>query len=256
MRRFAELTWVELDTMDRNKTTVLLPVGSVEQHGHHLPLGTDDLVLVEVLKQAESLQCELRKKNKANPSLQEILCLPPLLYGNSHEHLNFPGTVSLSCRTLAFVIEDVISSLAMHGFKKLIIFNSHGGNTSLINAYAQEWEQRFGVAVFLLSLWSESFDMEGEDSIFSSPARSDIHAGERETSLILHYRNELVRKEKIDEHWSNDINFQPYYSGWQTENISPGNGTLGQPHLATVEKGRSYASFLAEKLIELIEKII
>ncbi|HNZ63435.1 MAG TPA: creatininase family protein [Bacillota bacterium] len=249
MDNLSEFTWADIDKIDRSRSLILFPIGAFEQHGRHLPLGTDNLILMEVLKQAQSI-CQ--RNSMHNNLLKNILCLPPLLYGNSHEHLSFPGTVSLNCRTIASIIENVIESLSIHGFKKLVVFNSHGGNTDLINACSQEWEQKYGTKVFLISLWSNTFSSSENTHIFESCSLSDIHAGERETSLMLFYRENLVKKDEISANRCNELDFQPYYSGWQTGELSPDNGTIGNPCLASVEKGQTYASLLAEQLVDIL----
>lgn len=248
---FEMLTWQEIAEIDRCTAFPLLPIGSVEQHGPHLPVGTDDIILMNVLERAKTLIKEGPERGS-----HRLLVMPPILYGNSHEHLAFPGSISLSCHTLVSVIEDILECLSRYAFRRLIIFNSHGGNTALVHAYSQEWEARFGIQVFLLSLWSASFSLPEDGELFSSPPTSDYHAGERETSLIQYYEPDAVREENITEALSNEVTFRSYYSGWQTGDISPGNGTLGQPILAHAGKGKQCAELLAKKLVSLIDEIM
>lgn len=246
---YDSLTWADFANMECSKCIPILPIGSVEQHGPHLPLATDDIILIHVLEQTKKI------RNDSGGELPQFLAMPPILYGNSHEHLAFPGSISLSCRTIVMIIEDILECLVRYGFRKLVVFNSHGGNTSLIHAYSQEWEARFGIKVYLISLWSETFALAEDDSLFSSPASSDIHAGERETSLIQYYTPDAVRTERITGELSNDIQFASYYSGWLTHEISFENGTIGQPELANADKGEQWARLLAEKAATLLTEI-
>lgn len=258
IREFYKMTWLDIKNIDKDKACILLPIGSLEQHGPHLPLGTDDLILTNVMRgilKAESSR-EKTDSRLHIGSGNEVLCLPPLLFGNSHEHYSFPGTVSLTCNTLVKIVEDILASISEHGFKRLIVFNSHGGITDLIKAYAQEWEQHFSVKVYLISLWSGLYDDKNEDSIFVSDANVDIHAGERETALLMHYDANLVKEDMISADTTRDVKFKAYYTGWQTDEISTGNGTLGYPLYATAEKGEKYARFLVERTRELIYEIL
>lgn len=253
-----KMTWFDVKDIDRDKACFLLPIGSTEQHGPHLPLGTDDLTLTKVLQgviEADASRIMTDPDSIVGAEI-DVLCLPPILFGNSHEHYSFPGTISLSCSTLVKIVEDVLASISEHGFKKMIVFNSHGGNTDLIKAYAQEWEQRFSVKVYLISLWSSLYDDESEPPIFVSDVNIDIHAGERETALLMHYNANLVRDDLITADITRDVSFKAYYSGWQSDEITSGNGTLGYPIHATKEKGEEYAQYLVERTTDLIYEII
>lgn len=256
IRELNRITWRDVEALNPEKTYFLLPIGSVEQHGPHLPLGTDDLILTNVLSGVLETNDSMNKGLDADTKESEILCLPPLLFGNSHEHYSFPGTISLSCNTLVSILEDVLASISEHGFNKLIVFNSHGGNTDLIKAYAQEWEQRFSVKVFLISLWSSLYGESDEPSIFVSDANVDIHAGERESSLLMYYDEDVVMADLISSDISRDVSFQPFYSGWQTDEISTNNGTLGYPEHASKQKGAKYAQYLVDRTIELLNIIV
>ncbi|RKX99981.1 creatininase family protein, partial [Candidatus Poribacteria bacterium] len=105
-------TWEEVK--EANVEIAILPIGSIEQHGRHLPLGTDWLI-------ADRLARELGERLNA-------YVLPALPYGNSQEHMGFPGTIPLRPQTLALVIEDIILSLRHHGIKKVVVLSTHGGN--------------------------------------------------------------------------------------------------------------------------------
>ena len=109
-----ENTWKELH--EARVTTAIVPFGAVEQHGHHLPLGTDWLIADQMGRAlAEALG-------------EDVLLLPAMPFGNSREHMAFPGTITLRPATLAAVLEDIVESLRHHGIRTVIVFSAHGGN--------------------------------------------------------------------------------------------------------------------------------
>jgi creatinine amidohydrolase len=119
--RWEELSVPEIETLDRDRTVLLLPLGSVEQHGRHLPVGTDTMLASAVSAAA----------SKRLP--ERIAVLPPSWYGFSPHHMHFPGTVTLRANTLLSVVEDIVGSLVAHGFKRVVLVNGHGGNIGLVD---------------------------------------------------------------------------------------------------------------------------
>lgn len=232
-----QYTWDELADMDPESVSYLLPISSLEQHGRHLPMGTDDFILQCVLKELAH-----RSEIQAN-----ILCLPILHYGNSHEHLAFRGVVSLSCQTIVSVVRDLLTCMKAHGIKRLVILNSHGGNSDLLNAYAQEWEAEFGIRIYAIHLWSASL-FQGAELPVQTPLSLDIHAGEMETSILEYGMPEVVRNEKIDARFDTKIHLKSYYPGWNSADLSPENGVIGCASLATEEKGRQLISYIGDKI--------
>jgi len=120
-RNFVYLTWKQVDALSREDTLLVLPTAAVEQHGHHLPLATDTLLNNFMLGKA----LELLHRD------MPVYALPPVCYGKSNEHIGFPGTLSVSAATFMAVVRDIGASVASAGFKKLVLFNTHGGNAAL-----------------------------------------------------------------------------------------------------------------------------
>ena len=119
-RNFAYLTWTQVDSLPRDKTLLVLPTAAIEQHGPHLPLATDTLINSILLGAA------LARLEQETP----VYALPAVCYGKSNEHVGFPGTLSVSSSTFMAVLRDLGASIAASGFKKLVLFNTHGGNSS------------------------------------------------------------------------------------------------------------------------------
>src|SRR5580693_705132 len=119
-RNFAYLNWKQVDALPRETTLLVLPTAAIEQHGHHLPLATDALINNLLLGRALELL----------PSDRPVYALPPVHYGKSNEHLGFPGTLSVSAPTFMAVVRDIGASVASSGFRRLALYNTHGGNSS------------------------------------------------------------------------------------------------------------------------------
>ena len=139
-RNFAYLTWKQVDALPRAKTLLVLPTAAIEQHGHHLPLATDTLINNLVLGKALAQV----------PAELPIYALPPVCYGKSNEHIGFPGTLSVSAQTFMAVVRDLGASIAAGGFKKVVLYNTHGGNTSLVDVLARDLRAEFGLRTFSL----------------------------------------------------------------------------------------------------------
>ncbi len=230
-------TWEEIAAMDPADTTYVLPISSLEQHGRHLTLGTDDFIL----------QCALKELYGKQEITSNMLCLPIIHYGNSHEHLDFRGVISFSCDTIVSILRDVLSCMKRHGVKKLVVINSHGGNTALLEAYAQEWEVEYGVKVYTISFWSPSF-FRGAALPIETPLSQEIHAGELETSVLQYGMPDTVREDKIDPKWDRPVELTDYYAGWSSAALSPDNGVMGVPSKASAEKGEALTRYIGEKI--------
>lgn len=236
------MTWKEVENLDKD-VPFILPISALEQHGHHLPLGTDDLILNYLLNGL-----------KGNDLLvPDFYLLPTVHYGNSAEHLDFPGTVSLSPLAVEEIVESVLVSLSMHGFEKLIIINSHGGNSALLQGMAQEWRRRFNMKVYNIDLWSAGF-FEGAEDYLDTSVKEDIHAGEIETSLLQYFCHQLVREDEIGE--SKDVFFEiPSYNYcWNTLDISM-TGVLGGASMGSKEKGEKIYNYTLDKLVDYLLEI-
>jgi creatinine amidohydrolase len=139
-RDFSYLSWKQVDALPRDTTLLVLPTAAIEQHGHHLPLATDTLINNLMLGYA------LAKL----PADAPVYALPPVHYGKSNEHIGYPGTLSVSSATFMAVVRDLGSSVASAGFRKLALYNTHGGNTSLVDVMARDLRAEFGLRTFAM----------------------------------------------------------------------------------------------------------
>jgi creatinine amidohydrolase len=248
-RNFAYLNWRQVDALPRESTLLILPTAAIEQHGHHLPLATDTLINNLLLGHA------LRKL----PVELSVYALPPVHYGKSNEHIGFPGTLSLSSSTFMSVLRDLGSSLSKAGFQKLVLYNTHGGNASLIDVMARDLRAEFGLRTFAL-YGSGGIEFEG----LSAQERAyGFHAGEVETSLLLAAVPELVdRSAYTANHIANIGNPDllrpenaPATFAWLTRDIAP-SGVMGDPRPSSAENGARWLEEAATRLAEALQAMI
>ena len=166
----------------------IIGIGAIEQHGTHLPLGTDSLGAREFIHQVAS---------KTNS-----VCIHPCWPGYSPHHMAFPGTITFSEDTLLGVLLDTVESLAAHGVKRIILINHHGGNTNIMKLAAQVAKKEFNVMV---ATPEGPRDTELAKKILYRVQRYfEVHSGPRETSYALHYFPELVEMWRLDD-WENGV---------------------------------------------------
>jgi creatinine amidohydrolase len=240
-RNFAYLTWKQVEALPKDETLLILPTTAIEQHGHHLPLATDTLTNNLFLGHALALL----------PKDLHIYALPPFCYGKSNEHIGFPGTMSLSASTFMAVIHDIGASVAASGFKKLVLYNTHGGNTSLDDVMCRDLRAEFGLRTFFLS-GSGGAKFEG---INPQERAYGFHANEFETSVLLYGTPDLVHTDKYTSNYIADINNPqpllpengPATFAWLTRDIAE-SGVLGDPTPSTAENGERWTKTAAEKV--------
>ena len=244
-RNFAYLTWMQVDALPRESTLLVLPTAAVEQHGHHLPLATDTLINNLLLGKALELV----------PAELPIYALPPICYGKSNEHIGYPGTLSVSSSTFIAVIRDLGASLTAGGFQKLCLFNTHGGNTSLVDVMARDLRAEFGLRTFSL------FGSPGVnfDTVSKQERTYGFHAGEIETAYLLYGTPELVRTDQYTSNYIARVDqpelLKPEGSSanfaWLTRDIAP-SGVMGDPSNATAENGERWVNEAATKIAEIL----
>jgi creatinine amidohydrolase len=247
-RNFAYLNWKQVDALPRESTLLVLPTAAIEQHGHHLPLATDTLINNLLLGHA------LRKL----PPGLSVYALPPVHYGKSNEHIGFAGTLSVSATTFMAVVRDVGSSLAKAGFQRLVLYNTHGGNTSLVDVMARDLRAEFGLRTFALH-GSGGICFEGLDP---QEKAYGFHAGEVETSYLLASVPELVDRSAYTANYIADIakpatllpENAPAVFAWLTRDIAS-SGVLGDPRPASAEKGARWIEEAAGRLASALEEM-
>ena len=251
---WANLKWGDVAGRDMAQAIAVLPVAAVEQHGPHLPLGTDAMIMAGYLARVRA------RAPQALPNI-DVLLLPGLMTGTSHEHMDFPGTLSLSPQTLLSVIADLGASVARSGCRKIVLLNSHGGNSAALDIAALELRRLHRMLAVTVS-WSRFGYPEG---LFSAQEiRHGIHGGDIETSLMLAFRPDLVRMELAGEFTPASVAMEreftwlnagrPAAFGWMAQDLSA-SGAMGNASLASAQKGESAASHGVTAFAELLRDI-
>lgn len=226
--------------------TVIIPVGSNEQHGKHLPVSTDALLG----KRLGALVAE---------RLGNTMVAPTIAVACSKHHMDFPGTITLRSEVLIEILRDYCQSLAHHGFKNIVILPTHGGNFAPVQqAYEQLKAETPGANLVaytdLDGFIRVMFDSSAKFGVSKEAAGS--HSGEWETSAAMAMRPDLVHPERIETGYVGDglaVTSRVFQEGMKA--VTP-NGVIGDPHGASAERGEVYLKDLAEAVADVIRELM
>lgn len=248
--RYEEYTWPEIRQAVEQNRVAVLPVGTVEQHGPHLPLVTDVLTATEMSRRAVERM----------PG--EAVLMPSVYYSFNEHHLDFPGTIAVEGPTIINYVTDIGKSLAHHGFRKILLVNGHGSNVPFLDVAARNITNHSDAICAMVSWWSliprELLTKLRESEFPGGMA----HGCELETSVLLYLRGDLVQFEKAHR----DINFQKTeFFYWDLASPSPvvfqeffsrysKSGTVGDPTKATREKGEQFVEAVVSRMVNLLRE--
>jgi creatinine amidohydrolase len=241
--RLYKLTRPEIEEYLKENEVVLLPVGSTEQHGKHMAIDTDAYTAHEI---------SMRVAEKTG-----VLVAPTVSYGYSPHHMNFKGSVTLTFQTLVNVLKEVCESLIHHGFNKIVIMNGHGGNTNPIAQALKEIQDETGVRVYSVMVYPSpnGFGAEGTKVI---EQEGGGHACELETSVGL-YLGQRILMDSAEDWTPENTSINPKYrrkvaAAYMFDEVTS-IGSLGDPTLATKEKGKILVESVVKDLAEFIEDL-
>lgn len=245
-RDWADFRAPDFAGIDPMKTIAVLPTAAIEQHGPHLPVGTDTLI-------GQGMLDELRRQA---PGDLDLRILPLQAVGKSNEHLWAAGTLTLTAATALAVWTEIGLSVARAGIRKIAIVNSHGGNLDLLSILSRELR----VQADMLAVKCQWGAFGTPEGLFSTQEKTyGIHGGDVETSLMRHFRPETVDMEQASDFRSTAETslispIGPVSYGWIASDLNP-DGTVGEAHLATAEKGASTALHQVAGFVALLRKM-
>lgn len=249
--RYEEFTWPEIREAVAQNRVAVLPVGTIEQHGPHLPLLTDVITATEMSRRAVAAMPE------------EAVLLPSVYYAFNEHHLDFPGTIAVRGDTFINYVTDIGTSLAHHGFKKILLVNGHGSNVPFLDIAARNITNHSAAICAMVPWWNlvpKTLIAEVRESEFPGGM---AHGCELETSVLLYLAGNLVQMDKAEKdmpvqrseffYWDlqapSPVFFQEFFSRYSR------TGTSGDPTKATEEKGRRFVEAVVANMVRLIRDL-
>ncbi len=241
------MNWENLTAPDFKKAVeecgvCVVAFGVLERHGNHLPLGTDFLNGHKLCTKAASIE--------------KAVVFPPFYFGQIYEARCFPGTIAIDSKILYSLIQNIFEEISRNGFKKIILYNAHGGNDALLKYLCQcQLEKEYPYSLYLFSPYTEE-----RSKLYKEVCDSTVHghACECETSISLYNHNELVKMEAIDKetflplrklsHIDNLFTGLSWYSNYPTHYV-------GDAKVATYEKGEKLFEYDARALAKFIKQV-
>ena len=244
LMQLTDLNWPQVQALSKD-TPVVFPIAALEQHGGHLPLFTDSMLLGEIIRLA------------AERLGDRVLFAPLMWLGNSDHHLDFPGTLSAAPRVYLDLLGGLLENFIQHGFRRLVFINGHGGNDVPGKQTVFEIRQRHRERNDLLLLFATYWHLGAKPWEIEPQLRQRQmgHACEWETSMILRLAPHLVAdvKKLVSVPFGNP--FEPATRGWiTTDRTVPGH--IGDPQFATAEKGEVLFHAFADDVVALLERVV
>lgn len=236
-----EMTWEEVGEALKEAKVAVIPVGSMEQHGPHLPLQSDTVFVLYICRKA------------AEEVYPIALVTPPVSIGISRHHIKFPGTLTLRHETLIDLLMDVGWSLKQHGVKKVALINGHGGNNPVVKIAARKMFDELGLLTASLSYWELLPIDKAEEIIDTFRVGHAGHACEFETSLSYVIQPESIRKERIGQ--SEEMEPLPYqgFLSLSMLEMSKTGVPRGDPRKASREKGEKILGIIIREMAAFLK---
>jgi creatinine amidohydrolase len=241
--KFAEMTFPELAEVSRMETVVLVPIAACEQHSLHLATITDTVLVTGV---ADGVEARLREK---------VLQLPTLWLGASHHHLRFGATLSVDADTHATLLAELLQPILEENFDRILILNGHGGNIDTMQVALRVLQPHYPETILAAASY---WDLAAPElaALAEGPRKSMGHACEFETSMMLHLRPDLVRRDQIkDDPEKTDPKLRGLYLCEDMYQRTD-HGCVGYPQLASAEKGKRFLEVAIDRTVAVIEALL
>ncbi len=239
----AEMNWPAVAALSKD-TPVVLPLAALEQHGHHLPVFTDSLLVGEIVRRAER---ELHDR---------VLFAPVMWLGNSAHHMDFAGTMTASPRVYIELVSDMVENFLAHGFRRIVLVNGHGGNNvpgqQALFEVRQRHRQRDDLLLLFACYWALGGKPNDADRSIEQQAMG--HACEWETSMILALQPRLVGNYQAAAAVDPAGPFDPAQRAWTTKDRTS-IGHIGNPRVATASKGEAILATFTADVVRLLERV-
>ena len=250
-RLWSDYTSEAFSRLDRDRTIAVLPVGATEQHGPHLPMSTDTATIDGVVA------ATITKLPDALP----VLFLPTVAYGKSNEHSRYPGTLTVSATTLTSLWMEIGACVAASGVRKFVMFNSHGGQMSVMDIVARDLRERHD----LMAVAANWYTLGLPNGMFDErEMKHGIHAGDLESSIMMALAPAHVRMDKARDFSSltetmarenRSLSITPSGKlGWQIQDLNPA-GAAGNAAIASADKGLAVVDHVSSRFVELLQEI-
>jgi creatinine amidohydrolase len=250
-RYWSDLTSEAFSHLDRSRLIAVLPVGATEQHGPHLPMSTD----------TATIDGMVRATIPHLPGDLPVLFLPTVAYGKSNEHSRYPGTLTVSAPTLIAMWMEIGACVARAGVRKLVLFNSHGGQMSVMDIVARDLREQHDMMVVAANWYTLGLP---EGLFTAHEGRHGVHAGDLESSVMLHLAPDHVQTgqfrhfRSMTEDLAEENQFLSITPsgklGWQMHDINP-QGAAGDATLATAEKGAAVLDHVGRRFVQLLQEV-
>jgi creatinine amidohydrolase len=242
--QLTDLKWTDVAALSRD-TPIVIPIAALEQHGRHMPLFTDSLLLGEVIR-------------RVGEQLHDRVLFTPLMWlGNSEHHLDFPGTMTASPRLYLDLLRDMVENFVFHDFRRIVLVNGHGGNIVPAQQALFELRQKHRSRSDLLLLSTTYWTLGGQPHAHDKSLVQNRmgHACEWETSMMLRIAPHLVGDLKQVEALEFGNPFEPAHRAWITKDRTAA-GHIGDPRGATAEKGEILFRTFAADVTALLQRVL
>ena len=249
-----DLTWPEVKTLQFERLIVVLPLGSFEQHGEHLPFSTDTQIVTAVARGLEAARQD------------RVLLAPTVSIGHSTHHMAFPGTLSVSQMNYIRLIVDLCGSVVRMGGRKIFLLNGHGGNDIPVKAALREVKTKFQKVSGLHAAYAPYWSLGGQTikQVRESELGGVSHACEMETSIMLHLNRKQVHMDRArrdgpthpSPYRKADMQLaKPVYYVSEFDELSA-SGAIGHPDLASAEKGKRFLDGIVRDVAAFVDDFV